>query len=144
MKDKTRLVGHRGPASGAGRGLEPGGEQGRARVSQGLRSRGPLGAGREHIRDWLRQVPGNQLKGQLPKLWGQTVPGIKDRPQEPQGDGGRRGAWGHLLEKTECRRFKGQGSTGPCRTQAGTLRTGATGTQRTCPGACWGRQLLPP
>lgn len=97
-------MGHRGHASwgtedqaqrtsGAGRGLEPGGEQGRARVSQGLRSRGPLGAGREHIRDWLRQVPGNQLKGQLPKLWGQTVPGIKDRPQEPQGDGGRRGAW---------------------------------------------------
>lgn len=40
--------------------------------------------------------------------------------------------------------IKGQGSTGPCRTPAGTLRTGATGTRCTGLGARGGRQLLPP
>lgn len=40
-------------------------------MSKALRSGWPgLGAGREHITDWLRQVPVNRLKGQFAKTVG--------------------------------------------------------------------------
>ena len=93
-----------------------GGEQGRARGVQGAEKHGAqLGAGREHISDWLRL----RLKGQLPKLWGQTVPGVKDRPQEPQGDGGL----GTSAREDGVPQIQGTGQHRPMQNPGGTLRT---------------------